>query len=431
DGWLVAGLNSTTSYATLGTTNTLLHWLIKMGEALSVGVVILGGAYNGAQDYKKVGRVVADSFWLTTIIGALFAASIFFGAYWIYFWYGVPEHMIHLGVPYLRLRAVSILLMFWYFAIVGFLRAIKNTKTPMYIFSIGAIVFVLADYALIFGKYGCPECGFNGSAWATVIQYALMLALSLIYIFYNPECKKYAISLFSHIADWEDARRLLQLSWPVVIDKSTMALAYIWLGGMINHLGEASIASYHVIKDMERFAFLPAIAFAQVATLLVSNDYGAGDWRAIKSTIKKIMLMASLGVGLILILFSAFPTYIISFFDPEGSFTTFSAIIFPALSVLVFFDLLQLILAAALRGVGNVRLVMLTRLAICGLYFFPIAYYIAQAPIESALIKFYLLYSSFYIGNGLMCIVYLYQFRSGKWKESDILSEDSDVKINA
>ncbi len=432
DAKFVADLQSTATYATLGTTNTLLHWLMKMGEALSIGVVILGGSYNGAKEYKKVGRVVSDAFWITTLLGAVLASALFFGAYWIYYLYGVPEQMIHLGVPYLRLRAISILLMFWYLALVGFLRAIKNTKTPMQIFSFGAIVFVITDYALIFGKFGCPACGFNGSAWASVIQYAVMLIAGLGYIMNNAECRVYGIQLFRAISNFADVRRLMKLTGPVVIDKSTMALAYIFLGGMINHLGQDTIASYHMIKDMERFAFLPAIAFAQVATLLASNNLGAGNWSAIKSNIKKIMLMASLGVGIILTFFSLNASWVISFFDKEGVFTTFAAIVFPALSVLVFFDLLQLILAASLRGVGNVRLVMKTRLAVCGLYFAPVAYYIAQAPIESALIKFYLLYGSFYLGNGLMSVVYLYQFRSGKWKEGlSTPEEKADVKANA
>jgi putative MATE family efflux protein len=432
DAKFVANLSSTATYATLGTTNTLLHWLIKMGEALSVGVVIVAGSYNGAKEYKKVGAVVTDAFWITTIVGSILAAALFFCAPWIYYWYGVPEQMIHLGIPYMRLRALSVLLMFWYLAAVGFLRAIKNTQTPMQIFALGAIAFIVSDYLLIFGKFGCPECGLNGSAWASIIQYLVMLIAVVGYIMHSQECRKYAISLLRSISDYNDVKRLLNLSWPVVIDKSTMALAYIWLGGMINHLGQDAIASYHVIKDMERFAFLPAIAFAQVATLLASNQLGEGDWHAIKSNIKKIMLMSSLGVGFVLLVFSIYPHTVISFFDQEGTFTTFASIVFPALSVLVFFDLLQLILAASLRGVGNVRLVMMTRLAICGLYFSPIAYCIAQAPIESALIKFYLLYSSFYIGNGLMSLVYLYQFRSGKWKEGLITPEESsNVKTHA
>ncbi len=325
--------------------------------------------------------------------------------------------MIHLGVPYLRLRAIGILLMFWYLALVGFLRSIKNTKTPMQIFSFGAVVFVITDYALIFGKFGCPECGLNGSAWASITQYGLMLIAAVGYIMNNQECKKYGIKLFSSISQWSDVRRLLNLSWPIVIDKSVMASAYIWLGGMINHLGQSSIASFHVIKDMERFAFLPAIAFAQVATLLVSNNLGAGNWESLMSNIKKILFMAFIGVALIVFVFSLYPTQIISFFDQEGTFTAFSALIFPALSVLVFFDLLQLILAASLRGIGKVRIVMMTRLVVCGLFFVPVSWYIAKTPMNSSLLKFYLLYATFYIGDGLMGMVYVYYFRSSRWKQ--------------
>ncbi len=71
DAKFVADLQSTATYATLGTTNTLLHLLMKIGEAVSVGLVIVGGSYNGSKEYKKVGAAVNDSFWITTIIGTV------------------------------------------------------------------------------------------------------------------------------------------------------------------------------------------------------------------------------------------------------------------------------------------------------------------------------------------------------------------------
>ena len=116
--------------------------------------------------------------------------------------------------------------------------------------------------------------------------------------------------------------------------------------------------------------------------------------------------------------FSLNTSRIVYFFDKTGDFTDLASKAFRILSVLVFFDLLQLILSGALRGAANVNLVMWVRLAVCVGYFFPISYYFSTLPIENTMLKFLLIYGSFYIGNALMSIFYIRRFRSGTWKDS-------------
>ena len=395
--------------------HTLLHTITKIAEGLAVGAVIMVGHYNGAGDKKQVGISFGAGLWLTVLLGLMVTAGLFFGAHTIFRWYALPDDMIAWGVPYLRVRSFAVLGMFVSFGIIGFLRGVKNTRVPMQLFGIGALVFVIADYLLIFGGFGIPAYGFMGSAWASVIQYVTIVVLGCLYIWYSDYHKKYEISLFNP-AILDRMWPILLTSVPVMMDKATLAIAKVWLCCMINPLGKVAMGSFHVIKDMEQFAFAPAVAFAQVITLLVSNDFGGKDWLAIKNNIKKILFMTSCCVLSILMLFSYFRVPIITMFDKKHAFTDFAAQVFPALSVLVFFDLLQLILAAALRGASNVQTVMMVRLCTLLFFFMPVSYLCAQLPIESMLIKFLLIYGSFYVGNGLMGCFYLHRFRGQRWK---------------
>ena len=416
DSYFISFLRSTQTYATLGASGTLVHTITKVAEAMSVGTVVMVGQFNGKAAYKEVGKVMRDSFWITFIVGAFLSAFLYVAAPAIYVWYGVPEEMVVLGVPYLRLRAVGILLMFVYLAFISFLRGIKNTKTPMKLFIFGSVVFVVFDYFFILGGAGIPAMGLLGSAAASVVQYLVMLVTVLIYILGNEKNKKYAIDLFSPITQITYIKELLWLSWPVLIDKLTVAISYVWLGKMLAPMGVFPLAAYAVVKDMQRFALTPGLAFSQVLTFLVSNEYGARNWDGIKSTIKKTLL---LGLGMVLVvlfLFSLWPEYVICLFDKKGEFTDFAARAFPILSILAFLDLLQLILSGALRGAANVKTVMLTRLIVCVGFFAPISYIFSNMAIEDDVIKFLLVYGSFYVANGLMCIVYVYRFRSEGWK---------------
>lgn len=422
DSYFISLLQSTPAYATQGTTNNTLHLLFKVAEAFSIGTVILVGNFNGLHEYKKVGRVFKDSFWITIFFGLIFGSIFFFESTssLILTWLNVSPEIISLGIPFWKLRAIGIFFTFVYLACIGFLRGIKNTQTPMYIFVIGAIVFLFFDYGLMFGAFGFPALGFNGSAWASICQGIVMAIAALYFVLFDKRYQPYGIDLFSGITKFSYVKELFLIIWPVVIDKATLAFAYIWLNKQLNSMGTCTTASFCAIKDLERFAFLPAIAFAQVITFLVSNDYGIHNWAGIKSNIKKVLFLASLMVFSILMIFSFYPEQLMRIFDKTGDFTALTVRIFPILSVLVFFDLVQLILSGALRGAGDVKVVMWTRLAICIGYFVPISYILAQFPITDSGLKFLLIYGSFYIGNGLMSIIYIHRLRSSKWKTHEL-----------
>ena len=415
DAYFVSLLQSTPTYATLGVTNNTFHFLFKIAEAFSIGAVIMVGNFNGAKEYKKGGTAFKDAFWLTLIFGTLFSLCVFLYVRPILGWLDVSPEIVELGVPFWRLRIIGVFFSFVYLAFMGFLRGVKNTRVPMYIYVVGALVFIVCDVGLIFGEFGMPRLGFIGSAWASVIQGAVMALVALLFIAGNNQYKEYRIQLFSGL-NLDYIKELMLIILPVAIDKASLAFAYIWLNKMLNSMGTCTTASFCAVKDLERFAFLPAIAFAQVITFLVSNDLGTHNWVGIKSNIKKIMFMASLMVFSILAVFCLYPEQLMKMFDRRGDFTHFTAQIFPILSVLVFFDLIQLILSGALRGVGDVKVVMWTRLAVCGGYFVPVSLFLANMPIADLKLKFLLIYGSFYIGNGLMSIVYINRLRGSAWK---------------
>lgn len=416
DAYFISHLKSTSTYAALGVTNNFIHLLFKLAEACSIGMVVLVGHYNGRKQFDRAGEVVNDSFWVTLLLGGLVGLSLYLGAPGIFWWLGVPDDIARQGIPFLRLRAVGVFLTFVYLSFIGFFRGIKNTRTPMYIFIIGSLVFLISDYALIFGHLGFSMMGLKGSALASVLQAGSMALAGLCFLFGCPRYRPYGINLIGHVLNPGNIVQFLKLIWPIALDKATLAAAYIWLSKMLAPLGTCSLASFSVIKDMERFAFLPAIAFAQVITILASNDYGIGNWTGIRANTKKIILIACVLVGGCLVVLSLLAPLILTLFDKSGDFSAVTIRIFPILSVLVFFDLLQLILSGALRGANNVKVVMYTRLVVCLGYFAPVSYLLSRQDIADCSLKFLLIYGSFYIGNALMSIVYIKRLRGQAWK---------------
>ncbi|KKP35710.1 MAG: MATE efflux family protein [candidate division TM6 bacterium GW2011_GWF2_32_72] len=416
DLYFIGQIKSTAAFATNGVTNTFVQFIVKIAEGLSVGTLVLVGRFNGAKQDQKVGDMLVASFWTSVFVGGIFFAAIYFGAYHFFYLYRVPENMISLGIPFLKLKAVALFISFVYFGFLGFLRGVKNTRVPMYTFIIGGIAFIIADYLLIFGKLGFPELGFFGAAIAQIVQYSVGLVVALIYVFGDKNNRKYGIELFSVFKNLTLVKELIFISIPVILDKATVAGSYVWLARMLAPLGAVPLASFSAVKDLERFALLPAVALANVITLVVSNDLGAHDWSGIKTNVKKIVFLSSVMVLSILLAICLFAGPIFSLFDPRGEFAWHATYVFPPLAILVYFDLLQLILSAALRGAANVKLVMWVRFFVCMFFFVPVSYLFTKLDIPNPLIRFILIYGSFYIANAIASAIYIKRFRDGRWK---------------
>ena len=143
------------------------------------------------------------------------------------------------------------------------------------------------------------------------------------------------------------------------------------------------------------------------------------------SATAEIIFISSTLVFLLLLPLCIWPSFFVGLFDRNGDFIWLAARVLPFLSVLVFFDLLQLILAGAMRGTSNVNTVMITRLLVCVGYFAPVSYFFSWASIQDPVLKFVLIYGSFYIGNALMSISYIHRFRGEKWKKQEGLYDEN------
>lgn len=417
DAYLIACLKSTTTYGTFSIATTLFHFVTKFAESFAVGSTTLVGQNNGAEKYEKCGESLGSSFWSSIFLGSSMFTIVYFNAAAIYRWHNIPEEMITLGAPFLQLRAVGLLLVFVFMAFLGFLRGVKNTKVPMYINLVGIGTFFFFDYALILGRFGFPALGLTGSAISTILQYLVMNSLAIFYILREPEYKKYFSQTFLRLFDLRQAIKLFTLSLPIIIDKSSLAFMYVWLTASIASHGSMAIASYNTIKELERFALLPAVAFAQVITFLVSNRVGAQDFDGAKSIMKKVLVLTALTVCFTLVVLCSFPHFFIGLFDKDvnASYTVFAAPLLQILSMLVVFDFMQLILAGALRGAGDVQSVMIVRSASLAI-FAGLTYFIKWMKVTDPFYSFLFNYGSFYVTTAFMGIFFLLRIKNRKWE---------------
>lgn len=415
DAYLVAGLRSTTAYGALGMATNFLHALIKLSEAIPAAAITIIGRYNGARDYDKCGQELVTTFWTTIFLGLLQLIVLSLFATEIYCWLGVPVEMAIVGAPFLRLRAIAVFLAFVLWAFMGFLRAVQNTHIPMIITLIGTCTYLFCSYLLIPGNWGAPAWGIYGAAAAAIAQYGVMLLIAAWYIVHRPAYQKYLKDAAFFIIQPGRIWFLLTLSIPIMIDKSSLSLSYVWLSKMIAPMGGDAIAAFDIIKNLERSAIMPAGAFAQVVTFLVSNRLGANDPQGARANIIKIMLLTA---GIVLVMLGILcynAPFLVASISPSERITSLAVPLLRLTSGMVIFDFVQLILASALRGAGKIQLVMWGRFLTCTFFFVPVSWYLSTCSFSSTSMKFGLIYGTFYINTALMGLIFLVYIIRKDW----------------
>ncbi len=419
DSFIIANLRSVTTFGALGMATNILITLTKLAEAVPVASIAFIGRFNGSGDFHKCGEYFYNTFWITFILGISQFILILFGAKSIFGWLGVSDKMTNVGIPFLQLKSLGIVLIFSVMVFMGFMRAVKNTHIPMILNLVGIGIFIFFDYSLVFGKFGFCAYGLTGSAIASIIQYTAMSLIAILYVLFNNNYRKYFPNFLKSFFDIKKIIQIISMSWPIVIDKTTMSLSHIWLVTMITPMGKYAIVSYNVIRSLSMFSFLPVMASAQIITFLVSNRLGAKDTNGAIANIKKLLIVTALTFIPVLIILTIGSHYFINLFDPKNKFTNFAVIAFPFINFMAIFDGLQVVLAGALRGAGNVKTVMWGRFLICLLFFVPVSWLISHSQIQSIIIKFTLVYSSFFVATAIIALIYIRKLRGNFGKIED------------
>src|SRR3989337_2310198 len=100
---------------------------------------------------------------------------------------------------------------------------------------------------------------------------------------------------------------------------------------MLTMDGKYGLGSFTIICQMQSFIILPAVAFSQVITFIVSNEIGAKNWIAVKSTVKKVFFMTTIFVAILFVALLINSTWFVELIAHKRKVSQLSLAVFPFL----------------------------------------------------------------------------------------------------
>ncbi len=280
--------------AAVGATGSISGLLVNVFIGFSLGASVAVARRFGAKDVEGVHKTVHTAMLLGAIVG-LFGSVI--GLVFcrpLLVMMGTPEGQVLEGaVLYMRIIFIGVPASIVYNFGASVLRAVGDTKRPLYILAATGLVNVILNLILVIGFH----LDVAGVAIATIVANYLSAAAVLFTLMRSEGA--YRLDIRSLKMYKESFKEIMQVGLPAGIQSSFFALSNTVVQSGVNSFGAVTIAGATAGGNIEGFVYVSMNAFYQAALTGVSQNYGAKEEKRINKFIS-IPLLCAVVAGLVL-----------------------------------------------------------------------------------------------------------------------------------
>ncbi len=278
---IVGRLLGVEPFAAVGAVAPLFFLIMFVIVGFTNGFAVVTGQRYGAKDYDGVRDSVVVSTILSTIVTLIFSVicTIFMNP--ILHWLNVPANIYHNAYWYIEIVVIGLLSTTMYNLLASIIRALGDSKTPLYFLIIASIINIIL--ALVFIEVF--HMGVPGSAVAVILSQAISVILCLFFVKY-----KFPI-LHLKKSDWmikfdrtfyNSVYEHMRIGFPMAVQFSIIGIGIIIIQSVCNTFGSNVIAALTAALRIEQIATLPMMSFGVALASYVAQNFGARKFKRIR-----------------------------------------------------------------------------------------------------------------------------------------------------
>ena len=349
DSKIVSSFVGTEAFAAVGATGVISNTIIGFLNSLTLGFAIPIANSYGGKDFKRMRRMVAGTIILTMVGAVILTIAILLAIPSLLKLLATPEDIMKPALSYVRIILYGIVFASLYNMCANVLRAVGDSRTPLYCLIISVIVNIGLD--LLFVKV--LAFGIEGAAWATVISQALAAGLCIGYILLRfrdilPKREEWALSArqYGELLSSGIAMGLMSL----VVNFGTITLQ-----GAINNLGSQIVAAHTAARKLFDIFTVSLYCIGNAMTTYVSQNMGAGQPKRIRQGVRHATFISwSIATVLIFVCY-VFGRGIFTWLaSTDNTVIVDAAVMYTRISIVFFYVLGPLfIFRCTLQGMGR------------------------------------------------------------------------------
>lgn len=353
--------------------NGIINLFIFTELGFACGLTPVVGSLFGKNDSRGIGAAVKNGLAVNGAVG-ITGLVILAIIYAFLDRFGQEPELLPIIRPYFIVVGISTIFALGFNTLKQFTDGICRPVVAMCLLMGGNLLNIFGNWVLIYGKLGFPELGLLGAGLSTLFSRIAMLVVFAAWLVNSKSLKEYYQAFRQSKVSRKGIRRLFSLGYPLALQTGMETSTFTMSAVMAGWLGATTLAAHQVTLTISQICFMLMTGLATAVSVLVSNAYGQNDMKSVRG-------YASKGYFMILAVSVFFCTAIWLFrFPIVGMFTDSEEVTAIALSLLIvlftyqFGDGLQLCFCNALRGIQDVKPIMLMAFVSYYLIAIPSAY---------------------------------------------------------
>ena len=341
--------------------NMLFFPIAVAGTGMLLGMDTLVAQAFGAKNVEECRQTLIDGVWMALGLSPIIAAIL---------WSLLPAvraaganaNVVALLGPYVRALLPGIPALLCFAAFRRYLQAINIAGAVTFAAISANAINLLGDWVLMFGNWGAPKMGLEGSAWSTTLARFYMAAVLLGAVIWS-ERKSGRLPFRYRGPDFQRIRALFGLGLPSALQIMVEGAIFSVVSVLAAKLDEVSLAAHAVAMNVVTITYMIPLGISSAAAVRVGHAVGRNDRQGIALAGWTALLLGAICMGTAgLALFTA-PQAIVRRYTAEAAVIATGAALLRVAAVFQLFDGFQVVAMGALRGLGDTRTPMLAHLA--------------------------------------------------------------------
>ena len=332
--------------AAVSSTGSLINLLVNVFMGLSVGASVVVARYYGARDVISMRKAEHTAMTLALFMGIGVGVFGFLMARPLLQLMDSPPDVIDGAALYVRIYFLGMPANMLYNFGAGVLRAVGDTKRPMYYLMIAGLINVLLNLLLVI----VFRLDVAGVAIATVASQVISMVLVLICLFRTRGVMQ--LNLSECRIDGKSVREIIRIGLPAGLQGSLFSISNVLIQSSVNSFGSLAVAGNGVASNLEGFVYTAMNAQHQAAMTFASQNYGAKKPERVQRTLWCCLgSVTVIGISMGL-LFRFLAPQLMSLYNSEPQVIEFGLIRMNLIMPTYFLCGLMDVMVGQLRGVG-------------------------------------------------------------------------------
>ena len=387
-----------------GATGTLINLLVGFFVGVSSGATVVISQFYGAKRVQETSNAVHTAAALSIAGGIIMTIIGMAASPFALMAMGTPEDIMGFSVTYIEIYFGGVIFSLIYNIGSGILRAVGDSKRPLYYLIVCCIVNLVLDLLFV----AVFHWGVAGAAIATVFSQVVSAVLIILSLMRTREI--YRLIIREIRFDLHILKEMIRIGLPAGMQSVMYSASNIIIQSSINALGTNTVAAWTAYGKIDGIFWMIMGAFGVSITTFAGQNFGAGKIDRVHRSVRVCLVIAFLTAGIMSLIMLFAGQYVFMLFTPDQDVVEIGMRAMRLVSPFYFTYVCIEVLAGAVRSAGDALIPMImTCIGVCVLR---VIWIFVAVPISPTLETIVVSYPITWAATSLLFVIYYLQ---GGW----------------